>query len=191
MCKGLIYDILNSPLPVYYSLRDHISMKSLKACSPELVNYFYRMLKDIKLADSFFRKPVNLFNNCEDVGLLNYEFDEFIWNKFHMIYPQRIEELKYIHNVCIDYNIAHRTVAKEQLIHEFIMYILRMMLISIPDIHKDHIKKMHHINQPSLGPVPFWKINIVRAKAGLPILDPPKEEDDDTLLSHRLNIKIC
>jgi hypothetical protein len=50
---------------------------------------------------------------------------------------------------------------------------------------------MHHINQPSLGPVPFWKINIVRAKAGLPILDPPKEEDDDTLLSHGLNIKIC
>jgi len=172
ICKHLIYDTIISPLSVDSILRPGIHQASLVRSACDLTDHLYRALKDFPLKSNFFIRPAEPFDiyNPRMRIYTQYEDDQFVWHRFHERYPEEAKELDLAVHYCIDQGIARATHNEEQLITDFLMLKFRSILHVLPEIHDAHTKKLVPPNQHSLGPVPLWKINLVRQKAGLPFI---------------------
>ena len=172
ICKHLIYDTIISPLSIDSILRPGIHQPSLVRCAHDLTNHLYRALKDFPLKSTIFMRPAEPFDiyNPRMRIYTAYENDQFIWQRFHEIYPEEAKELDLAVHYCIDRGIARATHNEEQLITDFLMLKFRSILHTLPEIHDAHTKKLPPSPAPSLGSVPTWKINLLRQKAGLPLI---------------------
>lgn len=183
ICKSLIYDIIIDPLSHTHALHAHINFKALAKCAVEVVDCFYRAVQGFPIFPEYFFQPVvpsrytastptvglGLRIRIPDKALAKFEFEEWLWNKFHTDCPDWAYELQYAIETCVSTGVAIKTRAKEQLIKQFFMEKLSKFLINIPTIHKDHTVKIPIPNRTSPGPVPLWDIIHLRQKAGLPV----------------------
>ena len=165
ICKHLIYDTIISPLSVNSILRPGIHQPSLVRCAQDLTDHLYRAVKGFPLESDFFIRVAEPFRIYTQ-----YENDQFIWHRFHERYPEEAKELDLAVHYCIDQGIARATHNEEQLITDFLMLKFRSILHVLPEIHDAHTKKLPPPPSPSLGPVPTWKINLLRQKAGLSLI---------------------
>jgi len=174
-CENLIYDILINPLPLDHELRDHINFTSLKRCAVEVAHCFYRVVKDFPIWPEFFLKEIrktpvpHLRIRIPDEILSKYEYEELLWDRFHEECPLWAYELEHAQETCMDFSIGRNTADKKQLIKQFLMDRLHVILKNVPSIHLEHTEKINKEVQPSPGPVDIWKIIRIRHNVGLPI----------------------
>lgn len=189
-CYSYIYDFIITPLSINHLLRGHIDEKALKRCSHEVSDCISRALSkytidthlihcmkifrdayktNIKVLDMIQR--IEIPENCKE-----HKYDEFMWNKFKETNQEDFKELNHAIQICMDSMVVKKIQCKEQLLEHFFMHKLRILLLVLPDIHKEHIEKKGFQNVKSPGSVPQYIINQIRRNAGLPV-------DDDVCIS--------
>jgi len=177
MCKTLIYDILISPLSLSHLLRDYINMKALTSCAPDVTECFYRATCEFPICPEFFtrnepydpRRPLRIRIPGEPEFKDNYERFEFVWNRFQDECPLWFAELGHAIDLCCIEGVARKTHMKEELITQFFMEKLYILLANLPQIHNEHTLKVRHTISSSTGPVSLLKIIDIRQKAGLSV----------------------
>jgi len=174
MCYGYIYDCLLSPLSRKHILSGYIHTPSLMRCVDELTKCFERVVNEFDNDEFFF---INLedddldiaLDNTHDINVKEYLIDEFIWNKFNQLYSKASTDLEYAIQICLENSITRNVFLREQFITQFCMFKLRLLLVIIPELHKDHTEKRNPEKVNSSGPVPLEKITKIRSNLGLPI----------------------
>jgi len=109
-----------------------------------------------------------ILRNSKNDQFKNYLIDEFTWNKYNKYY-NGTEDLEHAIQVSLENSITRNVILREQLIRHFFMYKMGCLLMTLPDIHNEHLAKKQIRNVPSPGPVPLEKIINIRSKLGLPV----------------------
>ena len=168
-CYGYIYDILITPLPLNHILNGYINITNLTKCSHEVVNCIAKSLNEL-LNNIYMIEYLKRFReNYEKTKLGEYECDKLLWDKFEYVYNTEYKELTFAIQICMDNMVVKKIIHKVQCLEQFFMYKLRILITNLPDIHKEHTEKKEYINRKSLGSVPYYRIDEIRIKAGLPI----------------------
>lgn len=171
-----------APLSINHLLRGYINENALKRCSHEVADcisrvlskytrdayviHYMKMLKDayetnMKFLDMI--QKIDLPDDCKE-----QRYDEYMWTKFKELNPDNFREINHAIQICMDNVVVKKIHCKEQLLEYFFMHKLRILLIVLPDIHKEHTEKRGFDNGHSLGSVPQERLNHVRQMAGLP-----------------------
>lgn len=177
MCKTLIYDILMNPLPINDPLRDELNYKRLKTIASELSECFYRAVKNFPIYPEFFSINYTSVENDSSVlrirapdSIYNIiEYNEHIWNKFHDECPIDAMELRHAIDISIDAGLTKHYITKKSLTKQFLMDKFKLILSTIPSVHKEHIDPVKPECPKSPGSVSIWKIINIRNNAKLPI----------------------
>lgn len=170
-CYGYIYDILLTPLAINHLLNYYINKKALRECSHKVTGCFmkslYKYINDASMIKCFklFRETYEVNRNTSE-----HEYDTYIWKKFKETLSDEFNELLYAIQLCIDAMVIRKVKYKEQLLEHFFMHKLRHLLLVLPDIHKEHTEKKKYENLKSLGPIPQHRMDLIRMKAGLPMI---------------------
>ena len=170
MCYAYIYDTITNPLPVNHRLQGFIRLPSLKRCSEELATCFHRAIGKFDNNPLFFVMLDDADDRIEfepDPTIRELMEDEWVWKRFYRYYPDGASELTYAIQVAIDNSIAKSTNRAEQIVINFFIDRLRILLSVIPLMHKNHTDKVSPERGGSLGSVPEEKIREIRTKAGL------------------------
>ena len=161
MCHTYIYDTIISPYRSTHFLHNCIQLTRNEV---------------LRISNTFSRILCNYRNPCffeEFEGFTSVEYcNEWAWAKFNSENPAGIAELLFEIQEVMYFSKKKKGVT-EIIVIRFFMDKLRILLIQLPDIHREHTEKMFEI-QRSLGPVPFTKLLEIRIKANLPR---PKLED--------------
>lgn len=179
-CYGYIYDTLLTPLANSHILKDFIDPKSLKNCADKITEcfaksicnfvnnseliYYYKMLREAYEA----KERAN--GTSVHKGISEHEYDRYIWDKFKDTNKSDFRELLYAVQICMDGLVVKKLKHKEVFIEQFFMHKLRHFITVLPDIHREHTEKKKYDNVKSLGPVPQDRLNMIRVKAGLPVV---------------------
>ena len=181
ICKNLIYDIIISPISHDHPLYIHINYKALNACIVDVVDCFYRAVRDFPIFPEFFFKPVNpiqppthgspmsLRISIPNPETIKSDSEEWLWTKFHIECAAWAHELEYAIDTCVEKGVARNTQAKEQLIKQFFMEKLKIILVNLPTIHNEHTMKILKVEKVSPGPVSLWDLIHIRQKVGLSV----------------------
>jgi hypothetical protein len=180
-CYSYIYDLIMTPLSTNHLLRGHIDEKALKRCSHEVSDCISRALSKytrdahlihcMKIFKEAYETNLKVMDMIQRMEVLDvskeHKYDEFMWNKFKETSQDDFKELNHAIQICMDNMVVKKIQCKEQLLEHFFMHKLRILLIVLPDIHKEHTEKKEYMNVKSLGSVPQYRINEIRRKAGL------------------------
>ena len=170
-----------TPLPINHLLRGQIDEKALKRCSHEVSDCISRALSKytrdahlihcMKIFKEAYETNLKVMDMIQRMEVLDvskeHKYDEFMWNKFKETSQDDFKELNHAIQICMDNMVVKKIQCKEQLLEHFFMHKLRILLIVLPDIHKEHTEKKEYMNVKSLGSVPQYRINEIRRKAGL------------------------
>ena len=184
-CYSYIYDFIMTPLSMNHLLRGHINEKALKRCSHEVTACISRALSNyirdahlihcMKIFKETYETNIKIQDMIQKIEVPNdikdHAYDEFMWNKFKGTSEENFKELNHAIQICMDNMVVKKIQCKEQLLEHFFMHKLRILLLVLPDIHKEHTEKKEYVNIKSLGSVPQYRINEIRRKAGLAIED--------------------
>jgi hypothetical protein len=174
-----------TPLPINHLLRGYINEKALQRCSHEVTECISRALSKytrdahlihcIKIFKEAYETNIKIQDMIQKIEVPNdckeHAYDEFIWNKFRGMSEENFKELNHAIQICMDNMVVRKIYHKEQLLEHFFMHKLRILLIVLPDIHKEHTEKKEYVNVKSLGSVPQYRINQIRKNAGLLVND--------------------
>lgn len=182
-CYTYIYDLLIDPLDNDHILYGFINDKSLRTCSYDIANIVEKCLKKymsdeniincFKLLRKTYEENQTLLRYLNDGYLhskyMTYEYDKYIWEKFRDIFTSEYGELQHAIQVCMDNSVVRKVTNKEAYLEHYFMYKLHILIKNLPDIHKDHSEKRCYEVSKSLGPVPQWKIDMLRNNANIKI----------------------
>jgi len=168
MCYVHMYDILLDPLPINNILNEFINYKSLKRCMSELVQCFTKVLEGFDEGPDFFMRPqmpstedvlqLRIYIPDEPSEVTEFKNDEYIWNKFTTTFPNKVQELTYAINICLNESVMRKVENKEIFIKQFLMKKLRRLLSIIPISHVQHSGNYIIEKEKDLGRVPTWKL---------------------------------
>ena len=161
MCHTYIYDTIINPYSSTHFLHNCIQLTRDEV--QRISNTFSRILCN-------YRNPC-FFEDFEGIPSVE-NCNKWAWAKFNLENPAQIAELLFEIQEVMYFSKKKKGVTEIHVIR-FFMDKLRILLIQLPDIHREHTEKMFEIEQ-SVGPVPFMKLVEIRIKANLP---PPKVED--------------
>jgi len=185
LCYGYIYDVLLSPLANSHILKDFINEKGLKTCAKEVADCFAKATCDFiqnnekthyfkLLRNAYEARGCSVLNGVTTHAVISeHEYDKYIWSKFKDINSSDFKEFNYAIQLCMDAMVVKKVKHKEIFIEQFFMHKLRILLKELPDIHKEHTEKKNYCNMKYLGPVQQYRIDFIRAKAGLPTVNVP------------------
>lgn len=192
MCKGLIYDILMTPLSITDPLRGEVNYSRLSSIASELIDCFYRASKDFPIYPEFFMKPIinERIESNSNLSLRirtpnpeqnNITYSEYIWDKFYNECPIYSLEILYAIELCKDTGITKDYINKKSLSKQFLIDKLVKILSNIPIIHNEHTARIKPDCPMSPGPINKWNIVMLRRKAGLSITQYLEDVDDFSL----------
>jgi len=183
-CYSYIYDLIMTPLSMNHLLRGYINETALKRCSHQVTDCVSRALSNyirdahlihcMKIFKETYETNIKVLDMIQRVEVPDdckeHKYDEFMWNKFKGTNEENFNELNHAIQICMDNMVVKQIQCKEQLLEHFFMHKLRILLIVLPDIHKEHTEKKKFDNGKSLGSVPQHRIDYIRRMAGLSVI---------------------
>jgi len=163
MCYSYIYDTIANPFHYQHRLYGSICL------TPEITHRITETFEQV--LEKFGTNPY-FFYRYEDDDLPDVvdeeSFDKWAWLKFKNDYPELFMDLMDEIHENLQGLVGKKKRDIEIQVTRFFMNKLRVLLLSLSDVHDLHTKK-EYTKESSTGPVPYMQLVEIRTKANLPV----------------------
>jgi len=178
MCYAYMHDTIENPF--HFSHR----LYGANCLTPETTHGIAEAFEQV--LEKFGTNPFFFYRYDDDKHLPDVvdeeSFDKWTWIKFKTDYPELFMDLMDEIHENLRGLVGKKKREIEIQITRFFMNKLRVLLLTLSDVHELHTKK-EYMKESSPGPVPYLQLAEIRIKANLPVPDYDAEKYAKELLN--------